>query len=99
MLLFVIFGVCLCTYHTESVSESQRLRPLWPDARADRPRKQWSVLCGTCAKRTFHTIHSIRIERRRREQAILMGIRHTVKYMMNEEYYHDTIYHTPALVI
>ena len=44
----------------QSVSDAQRLRPLSPGASAAWPRKILSVLCGICAKRIFHTTHSIR---------------------------------------
>jgi len=46
--------------YSQSVSDSQALRSLSPDARAASPRKRLSVWCGTCAKRMFHTTHSIR---------------------------------------
>src|SRR5690348_9354823 len=42
-----------------TVSDSQNLRPLAPGARAASPRKKLSVLCEKCAKRIFHTTHSI----------------------------------------
>src|SRR6266699_4586674 len=40
--------------------------------------QKWSVWCGICASRIFHTTHSSG-ERRRREQAIVMGIRQATR--------------------
>ncbi len=60
-----------------SVPGSQRLRPLSPGARAASPRKKCSMCCGKCASRIFHNTYYTG-ERRRREQAIMMKIRHTL---------------------
>src|SRR5713101_2874633 len=61
----------------QSVSDSQSLRPLAPGARAASPRK--NVVCVVeNALSAFSTTHTTSGERRRCEQAIVMGIRHAL---------------------
>src|SRR6266851_5954719 len=62
----------------QSVSDSQSLRPLAPGARAASPRK--NVVCVVeNALSAFSTTHTTSGERRRCEQAIVMGIRHALR--------------------
>ncbi len=73
---FILFAGDLSCL-AKSVSDSQSLRPLAPGARAASPREK--VVCVVeNALSAFSTTHTTSGERRRCEQAIVMGIRHAL---------------------
>src|SRR6266571_2227087 len=73
----------------QSVSDSQRLRPLSPSARAASPRKNL-VYCVENARSAFSTQYTTSGERRRREQAIVMEVRQSLKQMALYSYWEVT---------